>query len=370
MFKLIYREIKASLKSKTYLLLLLVIPLLISLFIGHILIKTRVPMDLPVAVFDQDSSKISREITNYINSIPGIGIEYRILDLKMGKELFFSGKVRGIIVIPKNFSRQINKGKQARISIYEDFNFLLPGRTIAKSMVILEGWLQQRYFNDFFEKKGASGYSSRALSNLGIVEYHKLFNPNLEYTQFFLPGLLMAILYLVLCVLSAIALFRNHFLYKGVSKYTFLFVKIISHLIISMIPFLLIYGLLFPWFSLLTGNFFQILLLYIPFSLATFLLGMLFSVIIKEPIFTTEIMITIGALSFVISGFTWPVKMFPGFIKFCSTIVPLTEFLDNSLKIWYNTGFNIHVERLWIFVPILLIPVILMIRRVFNEEKH
>ncbi len=369
MLKLIYREIKTSLKSKSYLLVLLVIPLLISLFVGHIMVKTRVPVELPIAVFDQDSSKISREIINYINTIPGITVKQRILDLEKGKALFFSGKVRGIVVIPKDFSQNINKGKQARLSIYEDFNFLLPGRTIAKSMVILEGWLQKQYFRGFFEEKGVSGYSSRALSNLGIVEYHKLFNPNLEYTQFFLPGLLMAILYLVLCVLSATVLFNNHDLYKGVSRYTFLFVKIISHLIISIIPFLLIYGLLFPWFSLQTGAFSQMLFLFIPFSLATFLFGMLISVIVREPVFTTEVMITIGAISFIISGFTWPVKMFPGFIKFCAAIVPLTEFLDNSLKIWYNTGFYIHAERLWIFVPALLIPVTLMIRRVFNEKN-
>ncbi len=369
MFKLIYREIKTSLKSKTYLLLLLVIPLLISLFIGHILVKTRFPVNLPIAVFDQDGSKISREIINYMNTMPGIAIKHRIMGMEKGKKLFLSGKVRGIVVIPKDFSRKINQGKQARLTIYEDFNFLLPGRTIAKSMVILEGWLQKRFFSDFFKKKGASGYSTRALSNLGLVEYHKLFNPNLEYTQFFLPGLLMAILYLVLCVLSAIALFRNHFLYKGVSRYTFLFVKIISHLIISVIPFLIIYGLLFPWFSLQTGAFPQMLLLYIPFSLATFLLGMFISVIVREPVFTTEVMITIGAISFIISGFTWPVKMFPGFIKVCAMIVPLTEFLDNSLKIWYDTGVHIHAERLWLFVPVLLLPTILMIRRIFNEKR-
>ena len=367
-FALILAEIRAAMTSRLYLLILLVIPLVLSLFLGHIMVKTRVPQNLPLVLLDQDGSQVSREIARYLDTIPGTAVAFRARDIEAGRRILFSGRARGFVVIPRGFSKAINRGEQARITVYEDFNFLLPGRTIAKNMALLEGWLQNKYFKRFFQRKGVSGYSADFLSRLGLVEYHKLFNPNLEYTQFLLPGLLITVIYQVICVLSGMILFTNRSIYTGISKIRFLFSKLTAHTLLSLLPFLIISGILFPLFSLRTGNFWDALGLFIPFSLGTFMMGMLISVIVKEPVFTTEIMIVIGAIGFTISGVTWPMSMFPGIVKFVAHLLPLTPYLDNCMKSWYATGAPLQAWQIWIYVPVLFIPVMMMLKRVFNEK--
>ncbi len=370
LFSLIAREIRAALKSKFFIAVLFLVPLVLGLFMGFTFTWKRIPQQIPVAVWNRDSQNLSREFLRSLNSTQAFHSTHIVTDIEAGKALLVSGKVRGFLIIPPDFSMSLRTGKQTRVIFFQDFNYLLPGRTLAKTISKVEGWEQERWFKYFFQQKGLSGTAAEFLKNPVRIEYRKLFNPTLEYTQFVLPGLLMAVLFQILIIVGGYSMFTSKESYVGVSALTFLAAKTITYLFLCMIPFGILYGLFFPLFDLLVGNVLLMFLYYLLFGLATLFLGMLIASIFKEPIFATEIIIALGAVAFTFSGFTWPRAMFPAFFKHAVVIFPLTSFLEESSKIWYQTHNPLNPWPLIILAVVFFIPLLILDRkRSFKDDQ-
>ena len=81
---------------------------------------------LPVAYVDQDHTEISQKMKRMLNATESLDIAYEANSLLEAKNLFEEGKVNGIIVIPQNFSRDLQKsGSRPAIGIYCDASYML-----------------------------------------------------------------------------------------------------------------------------------------------------------------------------------------------------------------------------------------------------
>ncbi len=359
-FKWIRDEMRASLKLKFFWAMLVLVPLGLGLLIGFTFAWKRVPRDIPVAVWNRDNQNLSREFLRYVDSTQAFALTKSVTDMEAGKAFFVSGEVRGFIVIPPDFSKNLNTGKPAHVIFYQDFNYLLPGRTLGKAISKIETWEQEKWLRRFFENKGISGGLADFLKNPIHIEYKKMFNESMEYTQFILPALFTTFLFQVLFLIGGTAYFfipsESIRSLSDSFPLKYLSIRIIVYLMLSIIPFIVTYGIVFPLFNCAMGNILILFVYYLLFTLATLLMGMLISALLRNQVMATEIIIGLGAVAFTLSGYTWPRYMFPALFDNIVGLYPLTSYLEESSKIWYKTGYRLSAIPLIILIFVYGVP--------------
>jgi len=333
-----------ALRKRPTRILLVWAPLGIGLLMGGVFLPRRAPGDLPVAVWDQDGSAASRRLLCDLAANQAFRIAAVVTDMDEGRRLMAGGRVRGFFIVPRGYARALARRDQAQVICYQDFTALLAGRTLSKNLYKLEASLQTRYLARTFQDLGMQPSATDFFATPLTVSYRKLFNPSLEYTQFLLPGILTATLFQVLVVIAGIFFYGPAGTLAGEGPLgRWLAVRTATFLLLSLLPFLVTSGLLFPLFGLATGPFWKLLIVFLPFALATLGLGLFLAALTRNPVITTELMIILGAAGFTFSGFTWPRAMFVPVVDWFAAAVPLTFLLEESSKVWYATGFAVNL---------------------------
>ncbi len=339
-------EARGCLRDRTFVVLLILVPIVLNILLGAVFLPARTARRIPFAVWDQDGTKDSRELVRYIRSNPAFDVRYFLTDIEEGKRLLSQRKIRGFMIIPGDFSRNISRREPADVIVYEDFTFLLPGRTLMKNLYKVESWYQKDRLKYYFRDKGIMDSGSEFLSNPSVLTFRPLFNASLEYTDFILPGVLFAVLFQMMTLLGVTVFFMNRGLYAGRTKYDLLGVKTAVTFLFFFVPFAVTYGMFFPAFGLSQGNQFMMTLLFAAFSLSCIWMGMALAAMTGEQVFGTSLIIICGAVGFTFSGYSWPYFLFPAALKKLVYIFPITPFLEEASKVFYGTGFPVHFWKM------------------------
>ncbi len=340
------KEARGCLRDRTFVVLLILVPIVLDVLLGAVFLPARTPQRIPFAVWDQDGTKDSRELVSHIRSNPAFDVRYFLTDIEEGKRLLSQRKIRGFMIIPGDFSRNISRREPADVIVYEDFTFLLPGRTLMKNLYKVESWYQKDRLDFYFREKGIMGSGSDFLSNPAVLTFRPLFNSSLEYTDFVLPGVLFAVLFQMMTLLGVTVFFMNRELYTERSKYDLLGVKTAVTFLLFLIPFAVTYGIFFPAFGLPRGGPFMMTLLFAVFSLSCIWMGMAVAAMTGDQVFGTSLIIICGAVGFTFSGYSWPYFLFPAALKKLVYVFPITPFLEEASKVFYRTGFPVHFWKM------------------------
>lgn len=123
---------KNIVKDEGVLIFFVLVPLGYSLLYSWIY-NNEVLHDVPVAVVDQSHSELSREFLRRVNSTPDVKTAYYCNNIQEARNLIGRQEAHGIIFIPEDFSRTIERGEQAHISIYCDMSLMLCYKAIYQS---------------------------------------------------------------------------------------------------------------------------------------------------------------------------------------------------------------------------------------------
>ncbi|HOW85215.1 MAG TPA: ABC transporter permease [Candidatus Aminicenantes bacterium] len=339
-------EARACLGSPAFLVLLLAVPVALNVLFGAIFLPARTARALPFAVWDQDGSRDSRQLVRFIRSNPAFDLRYVLADQEEGRKLLSQRKIRGFMIIPAGFSRKIARRETADVVVFEDFTFLLPGRTLMKNLYKVESWYQKDRLEDSFKDRGLMASAGEFLANPATLNFRPLYNPSLEYTSFMLPGVLLAVLFQMMTLLGATSCFMNAAAYRGRSRASFLAVKTAVLFGLFLIPFALTYGAFFPLFGLPQGSAPAMILAFSVFSLASIGMGLAVAALAGDRALGTSLILIVGAVGFTFSGYTWPMFLFPAAWKTIAYVSPLTPFLEETVKIIYGTGFPVQVWKM------------------------
>jgi ABC-type multidrug transport system permease subunit len=105
-------------RDRIRLLPLIMFPLVMIFIFGYT--TGNIPRHISTAVVDYDTSGISQNILQQINSNNVFSVKYMVSTEGEGKKLLDSGKIRVIIIIPKNLEEDIVSGKQSGVTIIVD----------------------------------------------------------------------------------------------------------------------------------------------------------------------------------------------------------------------------------------------------------
>ncbi|MDX1327988.1 MAG: ABC transporter permease, partial [Arenibacter sp.] len=172
------------------------------------------------------------------------------------------------------------------------------------------------------------------------INFNKLYNSTGNYVTFMLPGLLGGIMQQVIFLAMALGFARDfedgYFSkLKGVSRNSLYHIALKSAPFLLFIPLMwLIVSRFIPFFNIDVAVYNPAMFVLVALlSLASMMIGMLFSVLIPNQLKATELLMVISTPAFILSGFTWPTMAMPDAIAHIAQYIPLTQFLSGFRKV-------------------------------------
>ncbi len=301
--------------------------------------------DLPIAVVQEDVSGPARALVRMLDISPKLAVKRHAHSMEELKDLIFDRSITAAIVIPKDFTTRIKQGHDVTVTAFVNAASMVSANTAAKAINEVVQTFSAGVEIKTLMKKGERLRSAKERFMPVKLDLRSLFNPSFNYSNFMVPGLLMAILQQV--ILLGIALSWTGEKEKGslselftISKspWALLAGKAIPYLIINFIVAEFYLRVLFPLNDIpMEGSW----LIAIPFTLLFVITivtwGMWVSGLCRTRLFATQALMFVAMPSFVLSGFTWPAEGMPAVIRFFGNLLPLTYFV-NSFRTIYLAG--------------------------------
>jgi ABC-2 type transport system permease protein len=340
--------------------LAITIPVLLLLLFGYAL---TLDVDrIPTVLLDLDRTPRSREISGHFFSS-----KYFVLQESTGsyarlQEMIDRGEALMGLVIPANFSRDLQSDRQTQIQVLMD-------GTDANTATIALGYAQAivtLYSQEIFSQK---------LNQLGIEKLSPpvepririWFNPDLESRNFIVPGLIAVIMVILAAILTSGTVAREwergtmeQLISTPIRKSELIFGKLIPYLGIGMIDIAVSVAMGRYLFGVpLRGSGFLLFSLAGLFLIGAISQGVLVSIIAKNQLLSSQISIFISYLpTFILSGFIYPIHNMPQLIQFITYIFP-SRYVVSILKGIFSRGAGLEI--LWMEALLLVVYATAMI---------
>lgn len=298
------------------------------------LVGNGLMQDLPVAFVDNDHSKISRQICFDLDSIRSIRpISYS--NTAEGMEALKSGKVYAMLVVPKDYSRDMTSGVGQSLVLYLDqTRYSIAGSIRGDITEYLKHFLKENIKQSSYLAGGGVSVAEHRLDVLK-EDFFALGNPAFSFLPFLGSTLLPGLLQLAAALGFAACLIRES--YNGTVANWLATARgsVSAALFGKILPCYFFYCLLFVWYlALFLGQggiqFNGSLLIW---SLAGFLLiaGMAAAVI-----FFYSIALSWRPFLVLVSGYAAPALPFSGFSIPLDSMGPVVASFAKLLPItWY-----------------------------------
>ena len=326
--------------------LALVIPIILIILFGYGLSLDI--QNIPMAVWDRDNSKTSRDfIRDFQNSvyfkIVGYYDNYGAI-----QDLIDKGDVMMGLVIDKDFSQALLSNQPARAQL------LLDGSDSNTAQIALG-----------YANAVVMAYNSRIITSAAVKTGNKLnpsaidlrprvwFNQDFESKYFIVPGLIAIIMTIIAALLTSLTVAREwergtmeQLISTPVRPGELIFGKFIPYFIIGM--FDLLVSVLMGRFLFavpLRGNIILLFVMSAIFLTGALSIGIFISVAAKNQLLASQMAILTSFLpAFLLSGFTYEIFNMPKFVQAITFLIPARYFIIILRGIYLK---NVGLETLW-----------------------
>lgn len=319
-------------------------------FILLLLFGTAITLDIkniPVVILDDDMSALSREIKDHLTAGKYFLLKNYISNPTEIDAVLDSGNAKIALWFPERFT--------------DDFNSRKP----SASLVTMDG-------ADNNTARVASGYLQTLLEDLSIkitqfkppvgVSERVWFNPDLNSTNFLIPGLIGIILIITCTVLTALSIVREKeqgtiekLKVTPLKPVDIIVGKMLPYSVIAFISFIIIFlAGIFIFKVPFRGN---LLLLFFS-ALLSILVGLSYGLFLSSLTNSQQVAWMISMLStllpsMILSGFVFLIPSMPAFLQAITYLVP-ARYIISAMRgiILKGNGF---VDLLDDFIPLLII---------------
>jgi len=298
--------------------------------------------ELGVSVVDLDRSDMSRDLIFMLDATPQLSVTRRDLSEDDAKEALIEGKTRGVIVIPKNFKRDIYLKSSPTISVGADASYFLIYSGVVEA-------LSRALFTESAKIEIVSILKDGHPLEAAKKEYEpfsftiiNLFNSNNSYIEYVIPAIFILILQQTLLIgmgilgggINESLIKRETFYYLEANIYEIIAARFIIFGSIFFVHMLFYFGFSFSYLGVeRLGDIFDLLNFGVAFLAASIALGLLLgSLFNSREIATPTILFSSLPLVFA-TGFVWPKELIPEFINSIALLSPSTLAIDGFLKL-------------------------------------
>lgn len=353
------KEVRQLKRDKRFLMVIFFLPAFLLAVFGY-----AVSFDvkhIQTGIFDKDKSEKSREFIRKLGSSHYFDLTENLKNQNEIDRLLDESKVQLVVVIPKNFGKDISKGENTEIQFLIDG---VNGNT---------GNLIYNYVNaatiDYNYEIQERELSKAGISTYAPIELHSRFwfNPNLNSTIFLIPGLIALILIVTAVISVSLSLVREkergtmeQLNVSSLSSIELLLGKSIPYVIISLIDalFVLIAGYIL--FNVeVKGSYLLLFLSTFIFIVSSISIGIFISAVSDSQ----QVAFTLGTFfsllpSLILSGFIFPIESMPFLIQIITNITPSKFFIVALRAIMLRgvdiTAFYEHLIYMSLFIVVFL----------------
>ena len=336
---LLKREFRLFFTNKTMLSVFFMAPVFYALLIGFTYQSGKVE-NIPVILVNHDNTPLSNQVVEMLQDSKSLKILNYISEPANLKDETIKTEAAAVIVIPERFEAMMLQKKYPEVNVYVNTSNVLTANFATKAIQQILGTFSAGAEIKALQKKGMNADIAKTQFEPFKANYITLFNTTSNYLIFMWPAMMAVVLQQVILLAMAVTFSeefkRESFLkdFAGKEKYAIVVMTIKCLPIWIFANFnILFFYLCSLYFKIPApdhiGNFF---LLTAAFVIAATNLGVLVSILVRDALKATQILMVIASPAFIISGFTWPSYAMPEFIKSFTAIIPLTPYLE-ALKI-------------------------------------
>lgn len=188
-----------------YLGMMVIMPLLLTFFFTSLMGDGR-PVEMPIAVVDQDQTSTTRKLTRMIDGFQSSRVVAHYPTVADARQAIQRNKIYGFVYFPKNMTEDMIAGRQPKMSFYYTNTSLTAGSLLFKDMKMLGVF-------------AASGVGAAKMSAMGLskeqvafmmqpiaIDSHNVGNPMISYNVFLCAWVVPACLMLMIFLFTAYSL--------------------------------------------------------------------------------------------------------------------------------------------------------------------
>ncbi len=323
-------------RQPTTLFFMFLVPVMQTIIFGYA-INTQIE-NIPTVVLNLDGRLQSQLLVESFENTRRFKLIENVYDQAAFDRAMRSGRAQVGIIVPPNYGERLLLGEQAHIQVLIDGSDSQVAST-AQSTAQLLG--QSRSIQ-LAKAKGESlqlapARDSEGKSVLPIeVRTRLLYNPDLDSSHFFVPGLIGVILQLVTLFLTSFAVVRERELgtleqlfVTPVGRTGLMLGKLIPYAAVGAVEVLIMLVVMLYIFGVpINGSIMLLFWLSMLFTVCSLGLGLFISTIAKTQLEAFQMAFIIMLPSILLSGFVFPRAEMPLPIYWASFTIPATYFIE------------------------------------------
>ncbi len=294
--------------------------------------------NIPMVVLDLDGRQSSRELIEAFVNTQQFKLYAKTDQREQFERSITSGRAKVGLIIPANYSAFLSNGRQVQIQVLIDGSDSQVATTALNTANLLGISLSMNKARRVAEAAQLAP-SRNEFGQLSIpieIRPRLLFNPDLESSRFFVPGLVGIILQLVTLFLTSFAVVRERemgtleqLFVTPVGRGGLLVGKLLPYAIVGFVEVLLVLAVMVYIFHVpIQGSLLLLLVLSTLFIICSLGLGLLVSTLANTQVEAMQYAFILMLPSVLLSGFMFPRSEMPFPIFLVSHLIPVTYFVE------------------------------------------
>jgi len=304
--------------------------------------------EIPVAVVDLDNTSLSRQYSRMLDATEQVMVSCKPGCLKEAENMFYEGKIQGVVLIPVDFEKSVLRSEQAKVVAYCDAGRFFVYKQLYAAANYVTGTM-----NAGVEMKGMLAKGKMWDESLNRYEavnpqVFDLYNPGSGYASFVIPGILLIVIQQSLLVGIGL-LFGKHYEKKKLLAedldmgrrhcIQLIFGKSMAYVTLYLFTTLVTLVLFYHWLSFPEkGSFLSIYPLLIIFMFSVSFMGITIASWFRKRVHALMFIICFSPITFFLCGVAWPFESLPLLAKALGYLFPTTTMLPAFLKLRIMNG--------------------------------
>lgn len=359
LFAFIKKEFYHILRDRRTLIILFGMPIIQVILFGFAI--TNEVNHAPVAILDHSKDPVTYGLTSQLFSSGYFQPFGYLSHASEIPEIFQQGKVKMVVVFDSEFAEKLGKNASPGVQLIADASDPNIGSTVIAYANAIIASYQQQILTDGNE-----------VSFINTTT-RMLYNPTLNSTFYFVPGVITVLLMLISAMMTSITIAREKefgnmeiLLVSPLKPIMIIIGKSVPYIFLALINALIILAIGTIVFEMpMEGNRALLLLEVLLFVTTALSLGILISSIANNQ--QTALMMSLMGLmlpTILLSGFIFPVESMPRILQIISNVIPARWFIIIIKNIMLKgTGWNVVWQETLILIAMTAIFIIMSVKK-------
>lgn len=308
------------------------------------------PQRLPVGVVDMDGSYLSRRICHELDATSGVQVKEVYTNHEAARRAMQRGEIFAFYEIPAGTYNEVLQFKAPKFVLYNNASYLLAGTLCYKqlaTMGIMAGAAVQR---EILRKKGVGEKEIMGLIQPVAFETRNISNPWINYGIYLMTTLIPAVIAFIALMHTGYAIAKERrqksvrrWMQKAKGNALYALIgKMLPYTLwyttLALIANLIMFGFLdFP----MQGSWMLMVASTVLLIFAAQCAGAFISSCITDPSLAMSVCTLYSAMSFSLSGFSYPIESMPPLFQSFCWLYPIRHYFLNYRTIAvYGNGFG------------------------------